>query len=169
MHGCVWRAGSVAIAISIFTLPTGAVATDRMVQLAQNASDARRGPSPVADAPAVLPANTPEQIRKAQTELRRLDCLKGRIDGKLGDHTRQAVKSFWTMAKQPVVEVNITDELISNLAERGDGFCRPVRPFFGFGGRPGGNSPLPLLVAPGGRRGPLPGPGASPPSPAAAQ
>jgi peptidoglycan hydrolase-like protein with peptidoglycan-binding domain len=125
-------------------LPTGAVATGRMIQLAQNASDAVRGLSPVADPPAVSPANTPEQIRKAQTELRRLDCLKGPIDGKLGNQTRQAVKSFWTMAKQPVVEVNITDELISNLAERGDNFCRPVRPFFGFGGRRFGNSALPV-------------------------
>jgi peptidoglycan hydrolase-like protein with peptidoglycan-binding domain len=155
MHGGVWRAGSVAIAISIFTPPTGAVATDRMVQLAQSLSDASRGPSPVVDAPAVLPANTPEQIRKAQTELRRLDCLKGRIDGKLGDQTRQAVKSFLTMAKQPAVEVNITDELISNLAERGDGFCRPVRPFFGFGGHRGGNSALPVPFAPR-PRGPSP-------------
>ena len=147
MLGCVWRAGSVAIAISIVPLPTGAVATDRMVQLAQNA-DPSRALSPVADTPAASPANTPEQIRKAQTELRRLDCLKGRIDGKLGDQTRQALKSFWTMAKQPVVEVNITDELISNLAKRGDNFCRPVRPFFGFGGQRGGNSALPFAFPP---------------------
>ena len=75
---------------------------------------------------------------------RRLVCLKGRIDGRLGDQTRQAVKSFWTMAKQPTVDVNITDELIANLAERGDGFCRPVRPFFGFGGRRSGNFALPV-------------------------
>jgi peptidoglycan hydrolase-like protein with peptidoglycan-binding domain len=155
MCGCVWRAGSVAIAISILTLPTGAVATDRMVQLAQNAPDANRGPSPAASAPAALPANTLEQIRKAQTELRRLDCLKGRIDGMLGDQTRQAVKSFWIMAKQPVVEVDITDELIAKLAERGDNFCRPVRPFFGFGGQRGGNSMLPFQVAPR-PRGPAP-------------
>jgi peptidoglycan hydrolase-like protein with peptidoglycan-binding domain len=147
MHGCVWRAGSVAIALSIFTLPTGAVTTDRVVQLAQNVSDASRGPSPVADAPAGLQANTPDQIRKAQTELRRLDCLKGRIDGRLGDQTRQAVQSFWTMAKQPAVEVVITDELITTLAERGDGFCRPVRPFFGFGGHRGGNFALPVPFA----------------------
>ena len=65
-----------------------------------------------------------------------------RIDGKLGDHTRQAVRKFWGSAKQPVVEVNITDELIANLAEHGDNFCRPPRPFFGFGGR----TPLPLLA-----------------------
>lgn len=154
MHGCLWRAGAVAIAISLCTLPTGAIATGRMVQLAQDA--------PVADAPAALPANLPEQIRKAQTELRRLDCLKGRIDGKMGNQTRQAVKNFWTSAKQPAVEVNITDELISKLAERGDGFCRPVRPFFGFGRR------LPPLFAPGARPSSVPATAARPLSPDAA-
>jgi peptidoglycan hydrolase-like protein with peptidoglycan-binding domain len=169
MRGCVWRAGAAAIAISLCMLPAGAVATDRMVQLAQNASDTGRGAtapsrSPVVDAPAALPANSPEQIKKAQTELRRLECLKGRIDGKLGEQTRQAVKKFWASAKQPAVEVNITDELISDLAARGDLFCRPVRPFFGFGGRPGGMLPF----APGARPGPVPAPAAQPPSPAEA-
>jgi peptidoglycan hydrolase-like protein with peptidoglycan-binding domain len=173
MHFCVWRAGSAAIAISLGMLPAGAVATSRMVQFAQNASDAGSGAtepsrSPAADAPAALPANSPEQIRKAQTELRRLDCLNGRIDGKLGDQTRQAVKKFWASAKQPAVEVSITDELISNLAERGDNFCRPPRPFFGFGGRSGGNSArLPFFV-PGARPGPVPATPAQPLSPDAA-
>jgi peptidoglycan hydrolase-like protein with peptidoglycan-binding domain len=173
MHGCVWRAGWAAIAISLCMLPAGAVATGHMVRLAQNASDADGGPaepsqSPVADVPAALPANSPEQIRKAQTELRRLDCLKGRIDGKLGDQTRQAVKKFWTSAKQPAVEVNITDELISDLAARGDLFCRPVRPFFGFGGRSGGNSARLPLFAPGARPGSVPATAAQPLSPDAA-
>jgi peptidoglycan hydrolase-like protein with peptidoglycan-binding domain len=172
MHGGVWRAGSAAIVISLCTLPAGAVATGRMVQLGQNASDAGRGStapsqSPAAEAPAALPANSREQIRKAQTELRRLDCLEGRIDGKLGDQTRQAVMKFWASAKQPAVEVNITDELISNLAERGDNFCRPPRPFFGFGGRRGGNLGLPLPFAPGARPGSVPA-AVPPPSPDAA-
>ena len=122
----------------------------------------------MADPPVASPANTPEQIRKAQIELRRLDCLNGPIDGKLGDRTRQAVKSFWTMAKQPVVDVNITDELIAKLAERGDNFCRPVRPFFGFGGRSGGNSArLPPFV-PGARPGSVPAAAAPPLSPESA-
>jgi peptidoglycan hydrolase-like protein with peptidoglycan-binding domain len=172
MHGCVWWTGSAAIAISLCTLSAGAVGTSRMVQFAQNVSDAGRGitePSqpPVANESAALPANSPEQIRKAQTELRRLDCLKGRIDGKLGDQTRQAVKKFWASAKQPAVEVNITDELISDLAARGDLFCRPVRPFFGFGGRSGGNSARLPLLAPGARPGPVPPAAAPPLSPAA--
>ncbi|HMA73493.1 MAG TPA: peptidoglycan-binding domain-containing protein [Xanthobacteraceae bacterium] len=174
MHSGICRTVSAAITIAQFTLPAVPVAAGRIVQFAQNVPDAggeatEASRSPMVDAPAALPANTPEQIRKAQTELRRLDCLKGRIDGKLGDQTREAVKKFWASAKQPAGEVNITDALISDLAARGDNFCRPVRPFFGFGGRPGGNSPLPLLISPGARPGPLPAPGASPPSPATAQ
>jgi hypothetical protein len=161
MHGDVWRAGMAAIAIALCALPTTAGATSRTVQLTQNFADAGEAvmapsQSPAADAPAGLRANSPEQIRKAQTELRRLECLKGRIDGKLGDKTREAVKKFWASAKQPAVEVIITDELIADLAARGDLFCRPVRPFFGFGGRSGGNTPrLPLLV-PGARPAPVP-------------
>jgi peptidoglycan hydrolase-like protein with peptidoglycan-binding domain len=164
MHGCVWRAGSVAMAIWLWAPAAGAVAAGD-TRFAQASAP---GQPPVAGAPAALPANLPEQIRKAQTELRRLDCLTGRIDGKLGDQTRQAVKKFWTSAKQPAVEVNITDELISQLAERGDGFCRPARPFFAIGGRPGGNSALPPFFAPGARPGSAPATAAPPPSPGAA-
>jgi peptidoglycan hydrolase-like protein with peptidoglycan-binding domain len=120
MH--VWRACGIAIAISHYALPASAVEASSTA----NAS-----------------ANSPEQIRKAQTELQRLDCLRGPIDGKLGDQTRQAVRKFWKSAGQPTVEVSITDELISDLAERGAGFCRPARRFFAVGGpvRPGGPSP----------------------------
>jgi len=160
MQSGVWRAGSVAIAISLCTLPIGAAA-GRPVELTQNAPD----PGRAADAPPVSPANSPAQIRKAQTELRRLDCLKGRIDGKLGEQTRQAVKSFWASAKQPAAEVNITDELIAQLAERGDNYCRPPRPFFGFGGGKSGITPF---LAPGVRPIPVPVP-AAPPAPDAAR
>jgi peptidoglycan hydrolase-like protein with peptidoglycan-binding domain len=159
MQGCAWRVGSVAIAVLLCTVSAGAVAGGHMVRIAQNASDA----------PAASPANSPEQIKKAQTELRRLDCLKGRIDGKLGDQTREAVKKFWASAKQPAVDVNITDELIAILAERGDGFCRPPRPFFGIGGRSGGNPAMPPFFAPGARPSPAPNPAPPPPPPAEAQ
>jgi peptidoglycan hydrolase-like protein with peptidoglycan-binding domain len=135
-----------------------------MIELAQNASEGGRGAIAPSQAPAAsVPANSPEQIRKAQVELRRLDCLNGRIDGRLGDQTREAVRKFWASAKQPVVEVNITDELIANLAGHGDNFCRPPRRFFGFGGRA-----LPPLFAPGARPGSIPPATAHPVSPDAA-
>jgi peptidoglycan hydrolase-like protein with peptidoglycan-binding domain len=159
MHGGVWRAGWAAIVIALCGLVSGAVAAGRSDELAQNVSNAGGGDAE----PAALPANSPEQIRKAQTELKRLDCLKGRIDGKLGDRTRQAVRKFWASAKQPAVEVDITDRLIADLTERGDLFCRPPRPFFAIGGRPGG---LPPFIAPGAR--PVPAPVPAVPAPPAA-
>jgi hypothetical protein len=151
MYSDVWRAGLAAITISLNTLPTAAVAAGCTVHLAQNvgkgASEPNQAPATGASAP--LPANSPEQIRKAQTEL----------DGRLGDQTREAVKKFWAVAKQPAAEVSITDELIANLAERGDNFCRPPRRFFGFGGRA-----LPPMMIPGARPGPVP-PATARPSP----
>jgi hypothetical protein len=123
---------------------------------AQNASEPDQGA-----AATEAPANSPDQIKRAQVELKRLDCLKGRIDGKLGEQTRQAVKKFWESARRPVVEVKITDELISDLVDHGDNYCRPARPFFGFGGRSG---TMPMM-APGMRPIPLP-PGQTPTAPA---
>ena len=163
MLGCVWRAGSVAIAVALSSLPAGAVDTSRADQFAQNVPDAGQaaaepGQPQAADA-AILPANSREQIRKAQVELRRLDCFQGKTDGKLGDQTRQAVKKFWASAKQPAVEVDITYQLIADLSERGDNFCRPPRRFFGFGGRPGMNSAV-LPFVPRGTQ-PVQGPATS--------
>ena len=129
MHGCVWRAGWAAIAIMLCALPAAAVAAGRMAD-------------PL--------ANSPEQIRKAQTELQRLDCLRGPVDGKLGSQTRQAVKKFWKSVGQPEVEVSITDELIADLAERGAGYCRPARRFFAVG-RPGPGGPAAPLFMRGAR------------------
>jgi peptidoglycan hydrolase-like protein with peptidoglycan-binding domain len=119
-----WRAAWAAIVILLCALPAGAVAASRMAD-------------PL--------ANSPEQIRKAQTELQRLDCLRGRVDGKLGNQTRQAVKKFWKSAGQPELEVSITDELIADLAERGAGYCRPARRFFAVG-RPGSGPAAPLFM-----------------------
>jgi peptidoglycan hydrolase-like protein with peptidoglycan-binding domain len=112
----VWWAAWAAIAISLAALQASAVEAT---------------------------VNSPEQIRKAQVELQRLDCLKGRVDGKLGEQTRQAIRKFWKSAAKPVVDVVITDELISDLTDRGAGFCRPARRFFAVGGpvRPGGPPP----------------------------
>jgi peptidoglycan hydrolase-like protein with peptidoglycan-binding domain len=159
----VWRAGLALIAILPGAISAAAVAGDRLSRYAQNAIDVAgvpTRPASVAGAPVSTPANSPEQIRRAQTELKRLDCLTGRIDGKLDDRTREAMKKFWAMAKQPAVDVKITDELISNLTERGDNFCRPPRRFFGFGGHS-----LPPLLAPGARPTVVPPTAVRPPSP----
>jgi peptidoglycan hydrolase-like protein with peptidoglycan-binding domain len=173
MHGCIWRTGPLAIGIALSAPPAGAFGTSGAVEFAQNVPVKDRAggePSqPLANALSVSHANSPEQTRRAQIELRRLDCFQGRADGKLGDQTRQAMKKFWASAKQPTTEVNITDELITDLSERGDNFCRPPRRFFGFGTRPGGN-PAALPFIPRGTQ-PPPLPAAPEPSrsPASAQ
>jgi peptidoglycan hydrolase-like protein with peptidoglycan-binding domain len=126
MLGYVRLVGWAAIAISLCASPASAVE---------------------ATGTANAPVNSPEQIRKAQVELQRLDCLRGRIDGKLGNQTRQAVRKFWKGAGQPAVDVTITEELISDLAERGAGFCRPARRFFAVGAplRSGGPAAPPFM------------------------
>ena len=165
MPGCVWQIGSMAIAISLWALPADAGGPSRIVRFAQNSPDAPPGAAgqTQSGAPETGLANTPEQIKKAQAELKRLDCLKGRIDGKLGASTRDALKQFWTMAKEDVAEVRITDALIADLAVHGDNYCRPKRRFFGFGGRPTMTAPF---LSPGGRppglQVPVPQPPASP-------
>lgn len=151
MRGAVCLAGSVVIAASLWAAPARALASGRLIQYVQNAPGASEAPVEPA------PANSREQIRKAQTELKRLDCLKGRIDGNFGPRTRKAVNDYWVMAKQPAAaEVNITDALIAELAARGDNYCRPARPFFGFGGRGGVGNFVPPFAA-GARPSPLPG------------
>jgi peptidoglycan hydrolase-like protein with peptidoglycan-binding domain len=145
-------AGTAAILILLGALPT----------LAAEEGAVNAGQPPTA------PANSSEQIRKAQVELKRLDCLSGRIDGKLGDRTREALKKFWASAKRPpLTEVPITDELIADLAEHGDNYCRPPRPFFGFGGHSGNAAKLPFF-APGGKPSavtpPVPPPQVTPPT-----
>jgi peptidoglycan hydrolase-like protein with peptidoglycan-binding domain len=122
---------------------------------------------PEATAPpaAAAPANSPEQIKKAQIELKRLDCLSGRIDGKLGDKTREAVKKFWASDKRPPpTDIEITDAMIADLAEHGDNYCRPPRHVFFFGG--GGKSAKLPFFAPGGKGAPVaPPPALHPPQP----
>jgi uncharacterized caspase-like protein len=73
-------------------------------------------------------ANLPEQIKQAQTELRRLACYKGPIDGKLNDATHIAVKEWSKTRERPVVDVNITDDFIADLKKQPDDICLPKAP-----------------------------------------
>ena len=136
MRANIWLAKAATIAIVLGVLPAGAEEE---------------------------PANSPEQIKKAQVELKRLDCLTGRIDGKLGDKTRAAMRKFWESAKQPPpADIAITDGLIADLADHGDNYCRPPRHVFFFGGGTKNAGKLPFF-APGGKAAPAPPPALHPP------
>jgi uncharacterized caspase-like protein len=84
-------------------------------------------PGPVTE-PQPAKANLREQIRQAQTELKRLGCFTGNLDGKMNDATQNAVKAFWTHTHKPVVEINITDEFVADLQEQHDRVCNPKAP-----------------------------------------
>jgi uncharacterized caspase-like protein len=82
---------------------------------------------PVEVAPSPPPANSSEQIRKAQVELKRVGCYLGRPDGKLNATTQEAVRSYWSRTGQAIVEVNITDEFISDIERQDERVCGPNR------------------------------------------
>jgi hypothetical protein len=89
---------------------------------------AATAPNPPAEAPApAATANSVDQIRNAQIELRRVGCFAGRSDGKLTEATQDAVKSYWTYTGHPIVEINISDELIDDIQRHEDQVCKPTR------------------------------------------
>ena len=78
--------------------------------------------SQAAPQPEAPKANLPEQIHQAQTELKRLGCLEGKLDGKM-DTTEKAIRAFWKRSNKRVVEINITDDFIADLQRQPDDFC----------------------------------------------
>jgi len=79
-----------------------------------NAEAARRA--------AAMP-NSPELVRQAQTELVRLGCLTGKIDGTLGAPTKSALGRYMTIEGQPSNNVSVTGELITELAKHTTRVC----------------------------------------------
>ena len=74
------------------------------------------------------PRNTPEQIRTAQRELRRVGCFFGRENGALNDATREAVKKYLAGRGRSIAEAAITDEFISDVKSYRRRVCAPSRP-----------------------------------------
>jgi hypothetical protein len=145
--GGIRGTGWAALAMLSITLPTASFGSGRIVQLTSEVQ--KVSPSEPNDIKQSMRQQTTpmpsELVRRVQIELHRLDCLQGRIDGWLGPRTRAAVKRFWASAGKPIIEVDITESLINDLAEHGAGYCRPARRFFAIGFRPGIKSgPVPL-------------------------
>jgi hypothetical protein len=78
----------------------------------------------VTTTPQATRANLPEQIHRAQTELRRLGCLHGNFDGKMST-TEKAIGEFLKHSHKPVEKINITDDFIGDLERQRDGICPP--------------------------------------------
>ena len=71
---------------------------------------------------ATLP-NSPELVRSAQTELVRLGCLSGKIDGTLNAPTNAALGRYMSIEGQPSNNVSVTNELVAELAKHTSRVC----------------------------------------------
>jgi len=71
---------------------------------------------------AALP-NSPELVRSAQTELVRLGCFGGKIDGTLNAPTSAALGRYMSIGGQPSGNVSVTTELVAELAKHSTRVC----------------------------------------------
>jgi hypothetical protein len=71
---------------------------------------------------AALP-NSPELVRSAQTQLVRLGCMTGKIDGTLGAPTKSALGHYMTIVGQPSDNTDVTEGLVAELTKRTTRVC----------------------------------------------
>ena len=71
---------------------------------------------------AALP-NSPDLVRSAQTELVRLGCFSGKIDGKLSAPTSAALGRYLSIEGLPSDDVSVTTKLVAELAKRATRVC----------------------------------------------
>ena len=68
------------------------------------------------------------KVKLAQIELKRHGCFNAAADGVMNDGTRTAAKLFLAKIGHPDGDSEITDELLSDLAKRGDPVCKQTQP-----------------------------------------
>ena len=69
--------------------------------------------------------NSPELVRSAQTELVRLGCFGGKIDGTLNAPTSAALGRYMSIGGQPPGNISVTTELVAELAKHTTRVCPP--------------------------------------------
>ena len=67
--------------------------------------------------------NSPELIRSAQTELIRLGCLTGKVDGSLTPATSAALSRYMKIGGQPTENVKVTTGLVTELGKHASRVC----------------------------------------------
>jgi hypothetical protein len=65
------------------------------------------------------PANTPDLVRSAQKELRRIGCYAGRDSGRLDASTRRAIEDYRAKSGQPAEDIKVTGTLVAELEGHG--------------------------------------------------
>jgi hypothetical protein len=76
----------------------------------------------VAKRAATLP-NSPELVRSAQTQLVRLGCMTGKIDGTLNAPTMSALGHYMTIEGQPSDNTSVTEALVAELTKHTTRVC----------------------------------------------
>ncbi|HJZ21711.1 MAG TPA: caspase family protein, partial [Bradyrhizobium sp.] len=71
---------------------------------------------------ATLP-NSPELVSSAQTQLVRLGCLTGKIDGTLNAPTKAALGRYMSIIGQPSDDASVTSALVADLAKHETRVC----------------------------------------------
>ena len=69
-----------------------------------------------------------ELVRSAQTQLARLGCFDGGLDGNLNTATKTAVARYQMLRGQPTGEIEITDDFVLELANQSTRVCPLVCP-----------------------------------------
>lgn len=67
--------------------------------------------------------NSPELVRSAQTELVRLGCFSGKVDGALNAPTSAALGRYLSIGGQPSANVSVTTELVAELVKHTTRVC----------------------------------------------
>jgi Caspase domain len=95
------------------------VRSEVVALLAQPPADVAK-PTP---APQEPPANTPDLVLSAQSELRRLGCYAGREDGNLGGASKEAVQRYLAHKGRSTNEINVTHDLVVDLKGEKQRIC----------------------------------------------
>lgn len=72
---------------------------------------------------AAMQPNSPELVRSAQTELVRLGCFTGKIDGMLNGPTNAALGRYMSIEGLPPDNVSVTTKLVAELAKHTTRVC----------------------------------------------
>ncbi|MDO9561681.1 MAG: caspase family protein [Bradyrhizobium sp.] len=67
--------------------------------------------------------NSPELLRSAQSQLIRLGCLTGKVDGTLNAPTKGALSRYLSIGGQPTENVSVTEALVAELTKHSSRVC----------------------------------------------
>jgi hypothetical protein len=95
------------------------VRSEVVALLAQPTTESSRQPA----IPQEPPANSPELVRSAQAELRRIGCFAGRDDGNLSGATKEAIVRYLSQKGESAREIKVTEGFVAALKDQSGRIC----------------------------------------------